>query len=297
MGWEVLILLHALFSALSALQARGIARLKRAREAALFVNAITFASLFVAGVLLLPFIGGVDFNLAKQYHLYLIASAVFFNFGLFYLYRALVYLESATAAVLATSSALFTLLFARFVFNEQLSATQLAGTAVLIPCIAYVLALARSRQKFVDFKDLPWIKGALYILVSSLSMALGHIMEKVLITEIGIGNFVAFGWLLQAAVGIGLFVFFGNKSKKITRDRFIISNAVSVGVLRVGAALLFLYALKASDNLSIMMVVANFRIIIVAVLAGWLLGERRFYYKKLAAAALSLVGLSIIFWA
>lgn len=297
MGWEILILSHALFSALGTLQARGIARLKHARQAALFVNAITFASLFMAGLLLLPFIGGVDFNIAKSQWAYLVASAVFFNFGLFYLYRALVYLESATAAVLATSSALFTMLFARIVFQEELSSTQLIGTAVLVPCIAYVLALARSRQKFVDFKDLPWLKGAMYVMVSSLSMALGHIMEKVLLREIGIGNFVAFGWLLQATFGISLFLLFGNKSKKIIKDKFIIRSAMSVGVLRVAAALLFLYALKASDNLSIVMVVSNFRIIIVAVLAGWLLGEKRYYYKKLAAAALSLVGLSIIFWA
>ncbi len=297
MGWEALIVLHAFFSAMGTLQARSIARIKHARSAALFVNAITFASLFVAGVMLLPFIGGVNFGVAREYAPYLIASAVFFNFGLFYLYRALVYLESATAAVLATSSALFTLLFARIVFQEQLSAMQLVGTAVLVPCILYVLLLARNRQRFVDFRDLPWIKGALYIMVSSLSMALGHIMEKVLVTNIGIGNFVAFGWLLQASVGIGLFVLFGNKSKRIIKDKFIIRSAMSVGVLRVGAALLFLYALRASDNLSLMMVVSNFRIIIVAVLAGWLLGERRFYYKKLAAAALSLVGLFIIFWA
>lgn len=296
MGWEGLVLLHALFSALSTLQARGIARLKHAREAALFVNAITFVSFFIVGLFVLPFVGGVDINLVKNHWTLLIATAVFFNFGLFYLYRALVYLESATAAVLATSAALFTLLLARIVFQEQLTLTQLAGAGVLLPCIFYVLVLARERQKFVDFRDLPWIKGALYVGVSSFSLAMGHVLEKEILSTVGIGNFVAFGWPIQAAFAMILFVLFGNKSKRIIKDKFIIRSAASVGILRVCAALFFLYALLKSDNLSVVMVVSSVRIIIIAVLAGWLLGERRFYYKKLAAAALSLVGLSIIFW-
>lgn len=297
MGWEVLILCHALFSALGTLQARGIARLKHARQAALFVNAITFSSLFIVGLVLLPLIGGVDFNLAKQHITLLIASAVFFNFGLFYMYRALVYLESATAAVLATSSAIFTLIFARLIFHEELTITQLVGTALLVPCIGYVLSLAKRRQKFVDFKDLPWLKGALYIGVSSLGLSLGHVMEKELLAEAGIGNYVAFGWFLQALIAVGVFLLFGKKSEKVMSDKFVIQSAASIGLLRVGAALFFLYALQKSNNLSLVMVVSNFRIIIVAVLAGWLLKERRFYYRKLAAAALSLIGLSIIFWA
>lgn len=297
MGWEVLTLCHALFSALGTLQARGIARLKHARQAALFVNAITFGTLFVAGLVLLPLIGGVDFNLAKQHAILLIASAVFFNLGLFYMYRALVYLESATAAVLATSSAIFTLIFARVIFHEELTVTQLIGTALLIPCIGYVLALAKRRQRFVDFKDLPWLKGALYIGVSSLGLSLGHVLEKELIIEVGIGNYVAFGWMLQAAFAIAVFMLIGKKTKKVMSDKFVIQSAASIGLLRVGAALFFLYALRKSNNLSLVMVVSNFRIIIVAVLAGWLLKERRFYYRKLAAAALSLIGLSVIFWA
>lgn len=297
MGWEVLVLLHALFSALSTLQARGIARLKHAREAALFVNAITFVSLFVAGLFVLPFVGGISFAAAKSQLALLIATAVFFNFGLFYLYRALVYLESATAAVLATSSALFTLLLARIIFQEQLTSTQLIGAGILLPCIFYVLSLARQRQRFVDFRDLPWLKGAMYVMVSSFSLAMGHVLEKELLSTIGIGNFVAFGWPIQALFAVILFMLFGSKSKRITQDKFIIRSAASVGVLRVGAAIFFLNALLKSDNLSLVMVVSNFRIILVAVLAGWLLGERRFYYKKLAAAAASLVGLIIIFWA
>lgn len=297
MGWEVLILLHALFSALSALQARGIARLKHARRAALPVNMITFVTLYITGLLLLPVIGGVKISdFLNHIHIYL-ATAVFFNFGLYYLYRALVYLESATAVVLATSSTIFTLIFARIIFNEKLTLMQLAGMAVLVPCIGYVLMLAHHRQRFVDFKNLSWIKGSVYIMVSSLSLALGHIMEKEIISQTSVGSFVAFGWFLQAVVAIGLYMLFGQKNKQVLKDKFVFRSAMSVGLLRVAAALLFLYALKASDNLSLVMVVANFRIIIVAVLAGWLLGERRFYYKKLAAAALSLVGLSIIFWA
>src|SRR5690606_32769630 len=113
----------------------------------------------------------------------------------------------------------------------------------------------------------------------------------------GIGNYVAFGWFLQALLAVSVFVVLGKKSKRVMSDKFVIQSAASIGLLRVGAALFFLYALQKSKNLSLVMVVSNFRIIIVAVLASWLLNERRFYYRKLAAAAVSLIGLSIIFWA
>lgn len=297
MGWEALILLHALCSALGTIQARGIARNKYARKAALYVNAITFGSLYIVGLLLLPLIGGVHFETAFSDPVPLLASALFFNIGLYYLYRALVYLESATVAVLATLSVVFSLIFARIIFHEQLTTTQIIGTTVLLPCIGYVLLLARKRQKFVDFKDLSWVRGAVYVVISSLALALGHVMEKDLVFSIGIGNYVAFGWFLQATLAILAFVILGNKSKKLLMDRYVLQSSAMIGLLRVGAALFFLYALRESNNLSLVMVVSNFRIIVVAVLAGWLLKERRFYYRKLVAAALSLVGLSIIFWA
>jgi len=73
-------------------------------------------------------------------------------------------------------------------------------------------------------------------------------------------------------------------------------SSLQLGVLRAATGIFFILALVKSNNVSLVTVVANFRIIIVAVLAGWLLGERQFYYKKLAAAAVSVIALSIIFW-
>lgn len=296
MSWQVLILLHALFSGLNLLQSRAIARIPRARHAALAVNAIALTTLYICGLFILPIAGKV--NAAEfwgEWQLFLFA-AIFFDLALLFIYKAMFYLESATVSVLATSSTVFGLLLAGILFSERLTTTQLIGSAMLLPCIWYVLMLARKNKGLPDFHNLGLTKGALYALIGSLALAFAHIIEKQLLSSASVGTYLAYGWLLQAVVAWVLFWIFGRRAKAILKDSAIVRMSIQLGILRVGAGIFFINALIKSNSVSLTLVIANFRIIIVAVLAGWLLGERNHYYKKLAAAAVSLIALSIIFW-
>lgn len=297
MNWQSLVLLHALFSALQALQFRAIARARQARHAALAVNAVAFSALYICGLLALPLIGHFSFqDFIGDWHMYLAASALFVM-ALYFMYKGMVHLESATASVLGTSSALFVVILANFFFDEHLSPLQLLGIVILVPCLWYVLLLAKKhRKKLIDFKDMSWIRGFVFILASSLFLSIAHIIEKDILQRSSVATYVAFGWLLQMGCAWLLYFIFGKHAAHIFKSNKIIRSALQLGVLRAGAGLLFVMALVKSDSVSLVTVIANFRIIIVAVLAGWILNEREFYYKKLAAAAVSVVALSIIFW-
>lgn len=299
MNWQVLVLLQALFSALHIIQARGLARAKHGRQAALPVNAVAFTVLYVGGLVVLPVIGNVELSEFLDAWYWYVASALMFNLSFLFLYKASEHLESATVSVLATSSALYTLIIAGIVFNERLTPLQLIGSSILLPCIWYVASLARKQHHLFnikDFKNTSWLKGLGFILLASLWLSLGHVIEKHIFQTSSVGSYVAFGWLLEMMMAWGLVLAFGWKQRYALENKKVMAGALRMGLLRIGMGLSFIYALTISNNVTLLTVIANFRIIIVAVLAGWLLGERRFYYRKLAAAAVSVVALSIIFW-
>lgn len=295
-SWQALVLIHALFSALQALQFRAIARTKTARHAGLAVNAIAFSVLYLCGLVILPLIGSVSFDSFYQDLNLYIAASVMFVAAIYYMYKAMTHLDSAIASVLGTSAALFVVVLARIFFDEHLSHMQFFGIALLIPCLWYVLLLARKGKKLVDFTDQSWLRGFVFMMISSCLLAFAHILEKEILITSSFGTYLAFGWLLQMLSAWALFFLFGRHARNTFRNNKIVKGSLQLGLLRAGAGLFFVMSLIKSDSVSLVAVIANFRIIFVAVLAGWILNERQFYYKKLIAAALSVVALSIIFW-
>jgi drug/metabolite transporter (DMT)-like permease len=296
MTWQIFILLHALFSALGTLQFRAIARVKSSRNSGLVVNAVSFSALYICGLLILPLLGTVSSaEFLNNWQIFVVA-ALFFDAALFLMFKSFTHLDSATGSVLGTSSALFVVIMASVFFGERFSVGQLVGVALLVPCIFYVLLLARKHHRLLNFKDISWIHGFWLMIASCLCLAFAHILEKDILTRTNIATYVAYGWLLQAIGAWVLYLLFGQHAKKAFKDYKLIRSALQLGVLRAATGIFFVFALVESNSVSLVTVIANFRIIIVAVLAGWLLSERKFYYKKLAAAAISVVALSIIFW-
>lgn len=297
MGWQAYILLHALASGLQNLQFRAIARDRKHRRLGLEVNAVSFSALFICGLLILPLVGTVSSaEFTSQWPLFVVSS-MFFVIALYFMYKSLTHLESATASVLGTMSALFVVILAKIFYNDHLSAAQIFGITMLLPCLWYVLLLARRHHKLLNFKDINWLHGFYYVVGSSFFLALAHIIEREILLHSNLATYLAYGWALQAAWSwLLVFLVARRASFKIFKDYKLTRNALQLGVLRAATGLFFLQALILSSNVSLVTVVANFRIIVVAVLAGWLLGEKKYYFKKLAAAALSVVALSIIFW-
>ncbi|MCA9348258.1 EamA family transporter, partial [Candidatus Saccharibacteria bacterium] len=216
--------------------------------------------------------------------------------AIYFMYKAMTHLDSAIVSVLGATSALFVVLLATFFFGETLSMMQIGGIGLLLPCLWYVLHLARYGKKMLDFHDQSWLRGFVFMMISSFLLAFAHVVEKEIFVNSSVGTYVAYGWLLQMIIAWALYCIFGRHAKKIFKSNKIVRSALQLGAFRAGAGLFFILALVKSDSVSLVTVIANFRIVCVAVLAGWILNERQDYYKKLVAAGISVVALSVIFW-
>lgn len=276
-----------------------MARSKQAKNSTFAVNAVAFTAMYVFALCALPLMGDVNFAHFKEtWNLYL-AAAICFNIVFLLYYKAASYLDSAVISVLTTSTALYTILMAGLIYGEKLTSAQIVGASLLLPCIWYVASLTKKQHKLFskkDFRDKHWLKGLLLMLVAGFFLSLGHIIEKQVFATSSIGSFIAFGFLIDVVIAWVLFFALGRSQARVFKNNFLMSGALKLGLLRMLLGLCFFYALVKSDNLTLVTLISNFRIVIVAVLAGWLLGEKRYYYKKLAAAAMSVVALSIIFW-
>ena len=296
MGWQTLILLHAFVAAFQTLQSRAIARIPKARHAALAVNAVAFSSLFVVGVVLVIFNGPINWRQASDYWHVLLAAAICFAFASTYMYRSLVYMESAIVSVVTTITAFFTLVLAGIVFGERLSTVQIIGSLMLLPCIWYVLSLASREKQGVNIHSRAWLKGLSFSLLASFFFALGFVLEKYALNHVSFSTYIVVGWGFQVIIAWALVLILRRGTLKVLKDPSVNRMALRLGVIRATAGALFLLALVKSNNVTLMSVISNFRIIVVAILAGVLLGERDHYNQKLAAAAVSFVALAIIFY-
>lgn len=297
MTWQVLVLIHAVGGAFMTLQSRALARTKKARHASMAVNAVAFSAVFVGGVLFSLLTGPVQWGQVERYWYVMILAAGCFSLASVYTYRALAYMESAIVSVVMTSSSLFTLLLAGLFLDERLNITQAVGAAMLLPCIWFVLMLASREKQGVDVhKFLPWLRGSSHALLASMLMAVGIVLEKHLLDNITPATYIGIGFGLQMIAAWALVLLFRRSTLRVLRDSSITMQAVRLGSIRAVAGIAFLYALVRSDSVSLVSVVANFRIIIVTILAAILLKERDHLQQKLLASVLAFVALSIIFW-
>jgi drug/metabolite transporter (DMT)-like permease len=212
------------------------------------------------------------------------------------MYRALVYMESAIVSVITTISALFTFLIAAVVFGERLSPYQLLGSMLLLPAIWYVLHLASKERQGIHVHSRAWLRGLGYAITASWCFAIGFVLEKYALNHVSIPTYIGVGWGFQLLSSWALLLIFRRHTLKLLKDPTITMLAMRLGALRGTAGFLFLLALVRSNNVTLMAVISNFRIIVVAILAGLLLKERDHYTEKLAAAAVAFVALGIIFW-
>lgn len=278
------------------LQSRALARTKQTRHASMAVNAVAFSAVFVVGVLFVLLYGSINWEQVNLFLPIMIIAAACFTLSSVYMYRALAYMESAIVSVIMTINSLFTLILASLFLDERLSLAQGLGVVILLPCIWFVLLLANREKQGVSVRTLPWLRGFSYALLASLFIAVGTVLEKHLLDNVTPTTYIGIGFGLQMIAAWVLVLLFRRPTLSVLRSVSVTMQAVRLGVIRAIAGLAFLYALIGSNSVSLVSVVANFRIIIVTILAAMLLKERDHLQQKLLAAALAFIALSIIFW-
>jgi drug/metabolite transporter (DMT)-like permease len=294
MSWQVLITIQVVLVAIATVITRYLARDRKIAKAGMAITAGWLLVLYLIGLLAIPVIGGVDFNAFADYGWRFIAGGLAFSISNILFFYMLVYLDAAVGTILGTMSAVFTVFGATLFLHENLSNIQIAGTILLLISVTYGVLASRhvkNRSAHVNLAI-----GAGYALAASIFYAVAALNEKSLLSQISIGSYVLFGWGCQAIIAISAVGLLQPKSLKVFLKPEILGWTVSLGVLRAVSGFCFMLSLIKSNNVGLVTVISNFKLIIIILLGAWLLKERKKIAQKTIAAAGASAALVLLFW-
>jgi drug/metabolite transporter (DMT)-like permease len=294
MTWQIAILLQTVLIALSLICLRVLARDKRTSKASFAVNAGAYVPQYAVMLLCVPLFGDVHGDVFRDYWWrFMLGGLAFALFGVC-IYKTMTYFEVAVANLIATVNAIFAAIGAVLFLSEKLSAQQLIGAIILLLGVAYgLLATHATHKRAVRHKILV---GGMYAVIGGLMFAMAAINEKSLLSHMSIGSYMVYGTGLQVLMGILLAVIFQPKKLKLLIMPHVVGWASLHGALRGLGAVCFIYAEVKSDNVGLIAVVANFRLMLVVLLGAWLLKEHKHLKEKSVAAAASIAGITVMFW-
>lgn len=295
MSWQVLVLGNATIVALTTLLLRQIAKHKYAADKSLIVNAWTHTFQYLSVLAYLPLIGGVDASVVSRYWPWLLGGGLAFALTNVYYYKVFSYLDAGFGGLLSTLNVPFTLLLAAAILHESLRISQLFGALVLLGAIIYTLLLAKRHAKHHTVRR-PWAYGLLFAVLSASFYSLALVNEKFMLGKMTIGSYLCFGLGAQMLASQTIAIkSYRRQIKLFSRTNILLMVAV-IGVSRGFSAYMSVSSQVKSNNLAEIVVGFSFRLILIVLLSAWLLKERQKLRQKLIAAAIAIIGLSILFW-
>lgn len=272
---------------------RLLAKRKKTASAGLAITAGWFVVLYACGLMFLPFFGDVHLVNLQHYFWRFALSGIAFAATNILMYKTLNYLDAAVGSILATVNTLFTVAGAALFLHEDLSKAQIVGSALLLTAIIYGTLATRHKPSKTVHKNL--LIGGLFALASGLTLAVAAINQKSVLAHVSVGDYLAFGWGWEALAAVAAVLLIQPKSLKILLNRSVLGWTLILGVLRATSGLCFMLAQIRSNNVALVTVIANFRLIIIVILGYWLLKERQKITQKAVAASASIAALAIMF--
>lgn len=290
----MLVIFNAVLIGCSMVIMRVIARDKRNADAAFAVNALQFVALWVTGLVLAPSLGHVHVYVLSKFLWRFIGGGLAFALTSVATYKSLTYVDAAVGTIIYALNAVTTTGLAVFTLHEGLSALQVFGGVILVAAITYSLLAVHARGNRRSLHNL--LYGLGYALIAAVFYAIAIVNEKWLLGQMSAATYVVFGWGWQmlAAVVVGVLLQ-PKRFKQIWRPQSL-GWIASMGMLRGVAGAAFVLAEVRSNNVSLVSVIANFRLIIVMILGAWLLKERDRLRQKAVGALASLAGLTMLMW-
>jgi drug/metabolite transporter (DMT)-like permease len=294
MPWQALISLQITLVAFATIITRLLARDKKLAKAGPAITAGWFVVLYAIGLLMLPHIDHVDHSAFTHYHWRFIGGAVAFAATNILFFYTMVYLDAAIGTIIGTISALFTVFGASILLHENLSNLQIAGTWLLLVSVIYGLLATRHMKNKHAHRKL--MIGSLLAVIASVFYAIAALNEKALLGHVSIGSYIFYGWGLQMLTAVAVAIIFQPKELKVLLRPYVAGWTLGLGALRAISGLCFMMSLVRSDNVGLVTVISNFKLIIIILLGAWLLGEHTKMTQKLTAALGASIALGMLFW-
>jgi len=294
MSWQIFISIQLVLVAFATIITRLLARDKKIAKAGLVITAAWFAILYAIGLVALPHMGPVDTSAFSSHWLQFVGGGIAFSLMNVMIFYSMVYLEAAIGSIIGTVSAIFTVFGASLILHENLNHLQILGTWLLLISVVYGMLSTRHAKNRQVHRNLAI--GVLLSLVASVFYALASLNEKSLLNQISPGTYVLYGWGTQTVAAICLALLVQPKQLKVLLKPNVAGWTVVLGVLRAISGYSFIQSLVKSNNVGLMTVVANFKLILIILLGAWLLQERNKMKQKFIAAAGASVALAMLFW-
>ncbi len=294
MNWQTLILLQSFLVALSLICIRVLGRNKKMANASFVINAGLYVALYAAFLVLLPWFGRVNFNVVHDYWWRFLGGGLAFALTNVCTYKTVVYFDAAIATIIGSVNALFTIIGAALVLKENLSILQALGAVVLLSAITYGVLATRSTHGKSDLRSIKL--GVLFALLAGLSFAVAAVNEKSLLGDMSTGSYALFGIGGQFLMSIAIALIIQPKKLYLLLKPKIAGWVLLSGFLRGLGGACFILAEIRSNNVGLVSIISNFKLIFVVLLGWWLLKERNNLSRKAISAAASIAGLAIMLW-
>lgn len=196
--------------------------------------------------------------------------------------KALQYLEAGSYAVLYSTRIVFATILAALFLSEVPSVWKIIGGLLIL---AAVFVLRQKSSKKVAKRGIAWGFAAAAT-ASTLAIA-----EKWLINEIGVFTAGPVVVLLTAAAMWAVVLV---KQYPVPTKQILTKQVMGLIVFRALAACAWVFALAAGALVSVATYISSLSVVIVAVLGVFMLKERDYLPRKIAAVTLAVAGLSII---
>lgn len=292
MSWQLLILLQAFLVAISMIITRLLARDKKTARASFVVTAGWLVILYICGLAFLPWLGNVHLASLQHYWLrFIIGGTAFASTGIF-TYKLLVYLDAAVGSILGSISTVFTVIGAAIFLHEDLSNLQIVGAGLLLLAITYGTLATRHKPSKQVHRNL--LLGGAYAVAAGLTYAVAALNEKSLLSHISAGDYMAFGWAWQMLMAVFIALIIQPKEFRLLLRPAVAGWTFALGVLRATSGLCFILAQIRSNNVALVTVVSNFRLIVIIILGYWLLKERTRIVQKLVSASGAIAAMAIM---
>ncbi|MCR4322581.1 MAG: DMT family transporter [Candidatus Azambacteria bacterium] len=247
-------------------------------------------------LLLLPFIGFIDFNI-DLLHLGLIYIASFFGvFAFWFSIRALRHIEISVEAPLANLSVVFTALLGYLILGEKLGGFDMLGIFLLF-LGAYLIEVNHGGvdllYPFREFKNSKYIH---YLLLGVIFSSLATITDRLILKETPVMTYLFFVYLFLTINHIALFFLFHRKDVPLSiiykeaKDSigwailFSIARLISSFFMALALTMLYAALVVALKRLSVLLSI---------VLGGSLFHEKQWKWR-MGSAMIMLLGILLI---
>lgn len=227
----------------------------------------------------------------NQTSMYIVAEGVLIPLSWLFSYKLLSIIGASSMSIAQSLNFLAAASLGIILLGDPLSIFIIFGAILLLTGVVLVLGIQNAKKKN---QNVSITLKIILLMMSSITLSLGLLFEKLAIDGIGVWGYAFYGWSAQLMGAIVLFAIFGRRELHNTFTGKFWKSAGITGLLTALSGALFIYSLS-KGLLSSVVLASSAKIILTSLLAYWILHERNDVTKRVIAMILAVLGLIVIF--